>query len=110
MRSRSLYAELGRILTGAVPAPGLPWNELVTAAEQEKVAPLLYQVLGGVPQRGFAPESVMERLKRLTLANAVRNEMLFAIAHDIRSAFTSAGIDLIFLKGMDLAVSVYRDR
>jgi hypothetical protein len=83
-------------------APG--WQRLAALAENQGVAPLLYRRLP--PD---APEAVKSGLQRSYYSSAANNALLLQELKNILKAFQQAGVPVVVLKGIDLAVELYPD-
>jgi len=85
-------------------ADDVDWNRTVARAEEERLAPLLYVVLGAA-----APTPLRTRLRSAWLA-AERQHLLASKAlREIVDAFGTAGIETILLKGPALAAEYYAE-
>lgn len=82
----------------------LDWQQVYRRAVEERVAPLLYTVLG---EEAFVPPAVRQQLREAYLALARHNLFLFNELQQALAALNNAGIDVLVLKGGALAETVY---
>jgi hypothetical protein len=80
------------------------WQRLAALAEAQGIAPLLSHRLP--PE---APAALRGRLQRSYYISAAGNALLIQELKYILKAFQQAGIPVVVLKGIDLAVDVYPD-
>lgn len=80
------------------------WQRLATLAEAQGVAPLLSRCLPP-----GAPAALRGRLQRSYYISAAFNSLLVQELTCILKAFQQAGIPVVVLKGIDLAVDLYSD-
>lgn len=93
--------ELARRLVAETP---LDWPALTALAVGEGVAPLLYHVVRG---RGLVPPEVEQTLRHERLRTALRDRLLRAELVTILDALSRQGVDVLLLKGVALAQTVY---
>jgi hypothetical protein len=98
------YARAEEMLSGDI-----DWNRVIRKAVRHGVASLLYSLINRTECRGRVPDAVVERLRKIYCANALRNikmeDQLLSILRRLRRQ----GIDCIVLKGLFVAKSVYKD-
>ena len=87
----------------------LNWEEVLESAHWYGIAPLLYHNLNNIQERQFIPEKIMSAFEKVYHKNAVRNTYLFQELNIILEALNGNGIDVIILKGIALAETVYGD-
>jgi len=89
-------------------ASPLQWPVIMQRARSHQVYPLLYRNLSDL---GFAgvPEAVQSGLRSLYLANALRNQLLAEELARVLSLLGDAGIPVIPLKGVPLALALFGD-
>ena len=89
-------------------ATPVQWPLILERANTHQVYPLLYRNLQDL---GFhsVPEAVQSELKGLFLANALRNQLLAEELTRLLRLLGEAGIRVIPLKGVALALSLYGD-
>jgi hypothetical protein len=87
------------------PAASCNWDYLLRAATYQGVAPLLHE-WGGHASPGPPPE-IASRLYHHYWATHFRNRALLAELEAIAEAAAAAGVDVVPLKGADLAARVY---
>ena len=97
------------VVTGSDVLPGTPdvptsresTHQLILKAVGQKMVPLLVAYLRGTSQE------VAESLRELESLLRVRMEAFYATVEPVLERLTTAGIDVLLLKGGDLAVTVY---
>lgn len=87
----------------------LNWDEVLTSAFWQGIAPLLYGNLKNMQKRYLIPENVMDKLKMAYYSNVARNVCLYAELNEMVKTFHDMGVRVIVLKGMALAKTVYGD-
>lgn len=83
------------------------WDELLLAAEDHGMAPLLHMHLTKV--KADFPEDFIRGLRLLTLRHKQANSLLMSCLQEILSVLESKGIPCLVLKGAALCQTVYRD-
>ena len=86
----------------------LEWPLLLERAYSHQVYPLVYRNLRDVGFSGV-PDVVQAELKGQYLANALRNQLLAEELARLLGLLSEAGIQVIPLKGVALAQSLYGD-
>ena len=86
----------------------LRWPVIMERARSHQVYPLVYRSLSDLGFSGV-PEAVQSGLKSLYLANALRNQLLAEELARVLSLLGDAGIPVIPLKGVPLALSLFGD-
>lgn len=86
---------------------GVSWDEVVTYARGQGVAPLLYWRLLQRDRLETIPADARQQLSQAYHAVSAQNTLLFNELGRIVWAFHQAGIPVILLKGAALAVSIY---
>jgi hypothetical protein len=84
------------------------WEELVALADQQQVAPLLYQRLQMHGIASLLPAETLRRLQKSQRSNAMRNLRLYHELAELLKALQSQKIPVIVLKGAYLAQDVYQ--
>lgn len=84
----------------------LDWNHLYEVADQERVAPLLYDVVGG---QDMVPPALEQELHKAYGHTAARNALLLDALGEVLRRLASEGVSVIVLKGAALAEVVYGD-
>lgn len=87
----------------------LNWDEIVTSSVWQGVASIAYCHLKSIQGEISIPAEVVDRFKSAYYANTARNTYLYKELSDILDAFQENYVDLIVLKGMALAKTVYGD-
>jgi hypothetical protein len=87
----------------------LSWNNILDSAFSQGIAPLLYNCLKGIREKGHIPQEVTDKLKKAYHENIARNMYLYAELLRIIKAFGDKGVKVIVLKGAVLAKIVYKD-
>lgn len=95
-------------LNGLLSSP-LDWKFVCEAAYSHNIAPLLYYNLKGLSNSGLVPAAVMEDLKRAYHETIARNMFIYAELKIILDALHGAGLEVMALKGVALAGTVYPD-
>ncbi len=89
-------------------ATPLQWARILERAHSHQVYPLLYRNLRDLGFPGVA-EAVESELKGLFLANALRNQLLAEELVRLLKLLGEAGVRVIPLKGVTLALTLYGD-
>jgi hypothetical protein len=84
------------------------WQALVKVAEWEGVAPLLSQ-RSTMPGGYAIPEESQEALRRAYYTTSAQNAILYDELGRVLARLEQAGIEVIVLKGADLAQTLYGD-
>ncbi len=84
------------------------WPVIMQRARSHQVYPLLYRNLSDLGFSGV-PEAVQSGLRSLYLANALRNQLLAEELARVLSLLGDAGIPVIPLKGVPLALALFGD-
>ncbi|MGE5443103.1 MAG: nucleotidyltransferase family protein [Ignavibacteriales bacterium] len=84
----------------------LNWEEVLRSASWHGIAPLLYHNLKNI---AGIPQEVMDQLKKAYYGNMARNMYLYTELRRILEGFGERGVDVIVLKGVALAQSIYGD-
>lgn len=87
----------------------LQWKEFLSSAFWHGVAPLVYRNLIELPESLIVPPEVIEQLKEAYYATLARNMLLYAELERVLESFHEEGIEVILLKGVALAKTVYTD-
>lgn len=87
----------------------IKWDELLNTAFSQGIAPLVYKSLKDIPEKAHVPEDVMGKLKMAYHGNVARNMYLYSELELILRAFDEKGIEVMLLKGIALAGTVYGD-
>lgn len=82
------------------------WDALVAAAQQARVAPLVYFVLR---EKDWLPASALERLRMAYFATARRNLLAFHALGQAIDYLNTHDIPTLLLKGVALALSLYKN-
>lgn len=82
------------------------WEEIILRSAKYRVGPLLYSRL---KTDGYIPAEVMRRLKRIYLANAMKNVKLYNELSKLLTMLQDDGISVIVLKGAAIAEAVYQN-
>jgi hypothetical protein len=83
------------------------WEEILTAAVQYSVTPLLFDILKPLFPRLDVPENVRQEMHDGYYRSAVRNMRLYKKLLETIAVFNTKGIPVILLKGAHLAELVY---
>ena len=89
-------------------ATPLQWPMIMQRARSHQVYPLVYRNLSDLGFSGV-PEAVQSGLRSLYLANALRNQWLAEELARVLSLLGDAGIPVIPLKGVPLALALFGD-
>ena len=87
----------------------LDWDELARAAHVEGVGPLLYWQLSRSGRLSSLPEKTRDFLLLLYGGTRIQNQEMFKELESLAHAFHQGGIELVALKGICLALTVYPD-
>jgi hypothetical protein len=87
----------------------IKWDELLSAAVSQGIAPLVYKNLKDIPEKTSVPDEVIGKLRIVYQGNVARNMYLYSELERILQAFHEEKIDVITLKGAALAGTVYGD-
>ena len=87
----------------------LDWDELARAAHVEGVGPLLYWQLSQSGRLSSLPEKTRDFLLLLYGGTRIQNQEMFKELESLAHAFHQGGIELVALKGICLALTVYPD-
>lgn len=87
-------------------AAEVDWDALVEAAQQARVAPLVYHVLR---EKDWLPAPALERLRMAYFATARRNLLAFNALGQAIDHLNAHGIPTLLLKGVALALSLYKN-
>jgi hypothetical protein len=85
------------------------WEEVISSAFWQKVAPLLFSKLQKIERELNIPQAILDKLKGSYYSTVARNTYLYAELEFISEAFRKRGIEVIALKGIALAKTVYED-
>lgn len=102
------YQQLIALLRGegdSLATDDLTWDVLVTLAEKERVAPLIYDANKRTPIA--IPAHVRQRLANGYYHTLAANARRFSVLGGVLEVFAAAGIPTIALKGIALARCVY---
>lgn len=94
-------------LRGLTERPGFDWRRLEQRAVRWGLAPLVHFRLEKAGLIDRAPEAVISHLARIRQYTAVRNSLIDRELERIASAFESASLPMMLLKGADLMRTVY---
>ncbi|MGC2186476.1 MAG: nucleotidyltransferase family protein [Terriglobales bacterium] len=89
-------------------ASPVQWPVIMQRARSHQVYPLVYRNLSDLGLSGV-PEAVQSGLRSLSLANALRNQLLAEELARVLSLLGDAGIPVIPLKGVPLALALFGD-
>jgi hypothetical protein len=89
-------------------AAGPRWNAIIRGARRHRVAAIVLEGLKacGTPH---LPEDIAARLRKLSVANARRSLAQIAELRRLAQLFAAAGVRVLVLKGVALAVQLYGD-
>lgn len=87
----------------------LDWDVLARTAHAEGVGPLLYWQLSQSGQLSSLPEETRDFLLLLYGGTRIQNQEICKQLESLARAFHQAGIELVALKGISLALTVYPD-
>jgi hypothetical protein len=91
-------------------SPELNWAYFFEQARNEGVISLVYKSLSEIDYaKTVVPEGVWRRLESSYYTIAARNTLLYEKFYNILVSFNQANIEVILLKGMALAQTVYTD-
>jgi hypothetical protein len=91
-------------------SPDLNWAYFFEQARSEGVLSLIYKNLSEIDYaKSIVPGDVWERLESSYYTVAVHNTLLYEKLNNILNSFHEANIEIIILKGMDLAQTIYPD-
>lgn len=93
-------------LRAAAVTADVDWDALVEAAQQARVAPLVYHVLR---EKDWLPAPTLERLRMAYFATARRNLLAFNALGQAIEHLNAHGIPTLLLKGVALALSLYKN-
>lgn len=85
----------------------LDWVALVRRAQVEGVGPLLYWSLSEAGCFHWVPEGIRKTLRLLYADTGIKNQIYFKELERLCAAFQQAEIELVALKGICLALTVY---
>ena len=85
------------------------WGDLAHKAHLEGVGPLLYKVLSGSGKFSSLPADVRDFLRLMYASTSIKNQRIFKELEMLARLFRAAGIPIVVLKGVCLALSVYPD-
>jgi hypothetical protein len=85
----------------------LDWDYILESAFRHGIAPLLYINLRRVNGNHVIPEEVIDRLKKAYFLTTARNMRLYAELSRVLEVFHNEGVEVIVLKGVALAQTVY---
>ena len=85
------------------------WEQLVSKAQAEGLAPLLYWVLSRSGKFSSIPESARNSLRALYFGTWMNNQKIFKELEALAQAFKQAGIPLVVLKGACFTLTIYPD-
>jgi len=85
------------------------WDEVIQQSVRHRVAPLLYHRFRTTGTSVRIPIRVMQRLREIYFHSAARNIRLYNELGKVLKSLTSAGIEVIVLKGAALASIVYQN-
>lgn len=85
------------------------WSFIVRYTIRHGTAPLAYKCLNTTALRANVPQEVLASLKGNYLQTSVKNALAFKAFHEALHSFHQAGIPTILLKGVAVALSVYKD-
>jgi len=86
------------------------WQELLTTAHQEGLAPMLYRTIQAQGWSGAIPEPVFRSLSELYYTSVAHNTLLFTELDNILPVFKQNNIPVVLVKGASLACSLYPER
>jgi hypothetical protein len=87
-------------------AANVDWDALVDVAQQARVAPLVYHVLR---EKDWLPAHALDRLRMVYFATARRNLLAFNALGQAIEHLNAHGIPNLLLKGVALALSLYKN-
>lgn len=105
--------DIGNNLAGKIKAilsPELNWDYFFKRARSEGILSLVYKTLSEIDcAKSVIPEGIRERLHSSYYTIAARNTLLYKKLDNILDSFNQDNIEVILLKGMALAQTVYPD-
>ncbi len=87
----------------------LNWEEILASSFWQGIASIAYYHMQNIQARIPVPENILDQLKGAYYATTAKNTYLYKELSAILDAFHENSIDLIVLKGMALAKTVYSD-
>ena len=87
----------------------LDWETLTHQAHAEGVGPLLYWKLSKSERFSSLPEGTRNFLRLLYASAKIQNRIIFKELKGLARCFHQAGIDVVALKGVCFALTVYPD-
>jgi hypothetical protein len=91
----------------ALTSAPLDWRYVVNASIRHGVAPLLADALAAAGDPASSPEHALEELRRLRAISTKRHDRLYRALRDIVSTLRGAGVEVLALKDVALAVTAY---
>lgn len=88
--------------------PNLDWEYIIASAVRHRIAPLLYYSIKEVSDSLVSPK-VVETLQRIYLGALTRNLLILRELSEVLNALLDAQVEVILLKGVALAQTVYPD-
>ena len=83
------------------------WDELISVLRPHTILPLLYWKIGLLPRKLRPPKNITIQIVQAFLQNHANCLQMQKQLHQIIEAFNSAGINVLVLKGLSLAMTVY---
>jgi hypothetical protein len=87
----------------------LDWNYIIDCSIKQGISPLFYWNLKKISNDKGVPSETMKVLEKIYYSNLARNMLRYDELSKVLSAFKTAGIDVIVLKGAFLAEQIYKN-
>ena len=88
---------------------GVDWDLFQTLAEANATAPLVWKMVAALGQQDRVPPAVRARFEERAAAIRDANEARLKNARDLFARFARRHIDVVILKGVLFAETIYRD-
>ena len=85
------------------------WKKLLSALRSHWIIPLLYYKLRNYPPEFHPPGEILDQMRMAFLVSRVRSHKVENQLNEIIKNFNRKGIEVIILKGLALALSIYPD-
>jgi len=85
------------------------WGALAHKAQLEGVGSLLYRKLSGSGKFSSLPADTRDFLRLMYASTSIKNQLIFKELEILARLFQGAGISIVVLKGVCLALTVYPD-
>jgi hypothetical protein len=102
-----ILRELGQLLIGMPPRPGIDWNVTIEVARQHGLLPLLRYRLG--PFQEQVPAAAWKAMQHGYYASVARGLLLSHQLEKVLAALDAAHVPVVLLKGAALSKAVYPD-